>query len=62
MFAKAYELEIVTKRLLTITSGDPEVLGFSREQFIDSLIWLDEQEEIDKEIASEAKTHSPPSS
>lgn len=62
MFAKEYELQIIEKRLRTLTNGEPEVQGVSREDFIESLIWLDEQEEIDKEIASGAKAGSPQNS
>lgn len=62
MFAKEYELQIIEKRLRTLTNGEPEVQEVSREDFIESLIWLDEQEEIDKEIASGAKAGSPQNS
>lgn len=58
MFSKAYELQIIKQRLQNLTNGKPDGRRFSREDFIESLIWLDEQEEIDREITSGSKARS----
>lgn len=58
MFAKIYEMKIIQSRFDAINGDAGSHQLYSRKEFIDALMWLDEQESIDREIANETKIGS----
>lgn len=57
MFSKTYELQIIQRRMDNL-DGLIGTEVYSRSELIQALLWLDEQDDIDKEIADGAKANS----
>lgn len=57
MFSKTYELQIIQRRMDHL-DGLIGTEVYSRSELIEALLWLDEQDGIDKEIADGAKANS----
>ncbi|RWD65295.1 MAG: hypothetical protein EOS37_26265 [Mesorhizobium sp.] len=57
MFSKKYELQIIQRRMDHL-DGLVGTEVYSRSELIEALLWLDEQDDIDKEIADGTKTNS----
>ena len=57
MFSKTYELQIIQRRMDHL-DGLIGTEVYSRSELIEALLWLDEQDDIDKEIADGTKTNS----
>ncbi|MER9814672.1 hypothetical protein [Mesorhizobium sp. M0129] len=57
MFSKTYELQIIQRRMDHL-DGLIGTEVYSRSELIEALLWLDEQDDIDKEISDGTKTNS----
>ncbi|MER9371495.1 hypothetical protein [Mesorhizobium sp. M0491] len=57
MFNKTYELQIIQRRM-DYLDGLMGAKVYSRSELIEALLWLDEQDAIDREIADGAKANS----